>query len=738
MIDSTYAGEIDDRHWIRLALPGVNTERYRLRGARPDLLAEPLTTITETTPISMVSVLTMSGRDHEEYLLSGRSQQPDRIGRQELSRAASMEVFDHLLGADVERDVAALAAELEPRLLDRIGLTVVEVDLGPVGGTPAPTNRLVATTTEPLALDELGANHGFPPTLARLAERGCPHLARTRIARTTADTYCVEQQLATLDPARGALYGDEIGKLMTTTPADGLGDAYDVSELTSSRQRLADAGWSVRTLGEGWPACHGTMPVAADGTSRGDAIATLRAMIDDEYARLCGRTHDRDRLQDAYDRLGVTPTIQVEPDALASVLGVVPNYDHGEWFPENALGRAFPHVERVATLGEAAATDMATLSSGPTNPPALPSDDDLDAIDPWMPTPRPLVRAAVRGLWEHGETRLETDVPREVTFGRPTSASASEPVVVGTKETLWPGDLILAAHRGGTASGVTVITDSRASASWVCDVYRRPFRFGGGDGVKLYQSPTRYWISEDGAVLRPAETRVVWHLDPDGTVTATHAGQRLLRTQSRTATLAGPSALPVIRPGESGYVLEEPDGERRRLSRVEAIPAYDLLPVALPVVPQRPSYLDIATVFVIEDGRLVRYTPSYPDVRGPEQWWAWPALDRFLGHYTYRTRTATLPIASLAEWFRVYLHPVTVRDLPSQSDALALVRHLAYDGPGRDVELRTDGSVMRCDRKWRYPLVPDGAVLPWSVGETLPDDIARQFAEILTNHRTYV
>lgn len=742
-------GVVTDQQWIRLGLPGLGDDQLRLAEARSQVLAGPLAEILGSSPIDAIEVLTCDGEHQEEYLLSPAPPGDAPVEAGQLTAAAATQGFDALLEAGVEPAIAALGLELDARLPDLIGVSVVDVDLEPVGATPLGTTRMVATTSDPIALEGTEAAHSLATAIAECATEDTSHLARTRVARTDEGSYLLEQQFAVVDGRNQALYPEERGDILTTslTPALGTDERAGIS---TSRQILAERNWRARSLTEGPPVAHGTMPAAADGTPPADVRRTIRALLDDDYARLVGRQHKPGRLRAAYETLGVTPTIQL-PDSAASLgaaLGLVPQYHCGRWHAVDK--RASPSIDSQVVVSEPAGlpADLQSMGTPPANgydePLSTPSAAALAAAEPWGPVSESLQRSAIRGLYEHGDTLLQNP-PREAMCLRQSPAGVREPVVVSTTETLTRGDLVLAANRQRSAGGLTVITTSRTEADRICEALAQPF-WAKRDGIGLYRTSLRYWMIHDrdrdwpGIVCRRLGTDLRWVLTTAGQVAARYDGSRIATAAPGAASMPAVSDLPIIWHTNDGLVLDWPGGDADSIGSLQQLPAYDLRPVSAPVVPTRPSYLDQVTVFVATDsGRLERYLPPRPAYLPGGDWPDKPAFETFLSKYTYRTDRDPLPIKGLISRFREWLHPQTVWPVPSLQEARRTLNEIVYNGLDVEVDVVHSGDGPHYDRQWRYPMEPAGRVLPLSTGSSpLSDSIARQLAAIRRQYETHV
>ncbi|MFC7058787.1 hypothetical protein [Halovenus salina] len=711
--DAVTDGVVREQQWVRIIFPGVTDAQVQFETPKGGLLSRAVTEVLDETPLRMVEQLTYPGWDQHEYLFSSRPRRNIGFGKDALSTDDTADCFETLRDAGVEHTIAMLAAELDARLTDRIGCDVVEVDLTPVGTIPTRTCRLVGTTTNEIAFDQSGTESAFATHIHSLTKQQTPHLARTRVAKTTADTYLVEQQLARFERAQQVLYGDDVAALLE--PVDGdLGSVYEPDALTSNYRRLGEMDWQARTLGEGLCRSHGAMVAHNDIGPGTDVETTMRAVTVDEYARLCGRDHDFERLRAVYEQLGVTPTVQLARESLTSVLGLVPNYGGGRWLSGDPVARARPQLTLVTTVSDASGTDREALGRGLSTKFGTSISAEIEAVDVWPRPSSDLLQAAIRGLREYGDTVTIDGAPSEAAFVRTTPDGLSEPVLVGTADTLVAGDLIVAAERGGGNQGVTVVTATEADAQQIFDIYRTPFQTAGDTHLALYPCSTQFWTFGNEVALRSAGETVDWWLTPDGTLTATLDGTELT---------TGPMTDPPADPGTPLLrVMKEPPHysvfhpERGLLATAPSVDrlAADLSqhPIPLPVVPSQLSYLNCVTVFVVNNGRLTRVTPDAPVATGDKTWLT-AALEWFLNTFTYQAPGAQLSADTVTPQFRQYIAPQTTGRFPSTADVDWSIKTLTDYEDGDKLPQRPEGRLpVLFDRDWRYPHVPGQETLP--------------------------
>ena len=725
----------DSHQWLRIIPPGITDPQVRFDEPIIGLLSEFIENAFGTLALAGIDCLSYPSRNHQSYLIRPRPNgkiDPVTAGKW-LSGQADL---SELTNKDIAPPVAGLAKRAEADLIGRIGLEVVTLDTTPLGKTPGITTRFVSPTASPKVSVEPDLSGSFSQYLTTLNQEGIPHFARTTIGPTAADIYAVEQQVGLFGTANRCLYAGDHAALLEDHEATRMAAESHLESLSSNLGVFADSPLDVRSPSQPPWATHRSVLTShrTDTTLTDAARKTVTSGL--EYKRLFGRLTDTAPLRDAYDRLGVSPTLEIPPALLPQFLGLVPNYGGGRWSTQTP-SRAAPVVTRLATVRDASGTDHETLapSRSESRPPAA-GHTAATSIGTTE-----LGETAIRRLTEYGddisgETQLQ--VPGEVVT-RETPTGHTEPVIIGPNRTLSAGDLIAAADNrcGDTETGLTVITDTEDIAYTICGLLREPFSEVSGSWTTLYMRSNRYWVGPKGGVAlikRNAEAH--WQINPDGQLRLLVDGEPAA-TGETTQTVRPTANDPTVFWG-----VDEPphysvfDAEKQLYetfqTRSELAERYR--PVDLPAIPSRPSYLGTTSVFYVDGTQLVGVEPT-SQIDSTDRQWHTEELALFLRRFSCETSAGRLAADTVERVFREYLYPQTPRRLPSAAEVKRSLRELQPtfepDIIAPKMDDRQDPDIRY--RAWRYPfgesVGPFESSDPTTAGQQLACRLADEFTD---------
>jgi len=658
---------LTDQDWVRVVFPGITDHQVRFDRPLGGLLSAAVENILSHSALfNAVEVVSFPGRHQQEYLLTGHLSPMGAEMRAHLgNRGPDQALVNNLHDDGVSWETAFVAAAAKEALIPRLGIEIVGLGTGRLGCAPVVTSRLASTTRDTVTLAADTPESPFAKYITRLGNTE-PQLSRTLIVATDAHEYAVEQQVAYFGLGSSLLYADDRAAVYTDWDKPDQGDAYAVSALTSNVAAVTDANWGVRGFENDQRPQYATVHTPPDGKS--DAwVRAARTVIEDghEYARLLGRGQPAPTLRDAYDELDLTPTIRLDAESLAGVLGLVPNYDGVDWNPYASFPpRGPPPVTPQTIVREASGTDHSLIDSD-RDP--LVDGVTADTVGAKLPAAaEPVARTAVRGLRaNHSTIHRTADTPSLGLFKRRCPDEERERVLVGTRETLSAGDVLLVLASTAAESGVTVAVDEEATARWVLDIARRPFIEQGDEWTALYSQSGWYWVLEEGRGLAvvPRDCSVQWQTRTDGLLRLCIDGEPVATGEVSSPPTDGDFPVYCVVPEGPGYSVYDDRREYWDTLGTVSDLADEYEPVPLPIHPDRLTYLTKVSVFETSAGVLSRVTPEVPTTT--EHTWRVPAsYQPFADQYFRRTPSHALDVDSVATQLQLYLHGHGVASVP--------------------------------------------------------------------------
>lgn len=694
-----------DQQWVRLIPPGVSDSSVRLSGPAANLLEPIVRDLLAHTAINgLVDILTYPGVVHQEYLLRIRPE-PDQS-----SRAIARSVMrDNDRGLISDDDVDPLPSALGPyiaaRLMGRMGVEIVQCDLSPLGVTPAPTTRLLSTTDGAVSLSIEPEQVPFAQYLQLLRRKGIPHVGRITIGANGADSYHVEQQLALLADWSRSLDLTDLAQLLTSEAGIDIADHYETPNLSSLIQLLEESDWELPATHQRLDGVEQALRVP-DSIERPAADAIKRLVTTElEYDWLRGELANSIPLRALYENLSVQPTLTIPAAQLPGLLGYAPNYtSRDERWTDNRRG--IPLLEQITVVRSATETDHTHPARQSVQETADGPNDATRHVPDHL---NDLAKLGWARLREHGDTLTPLEAPTAagIAYHRRPPDGAKHPVMVGTKSSLRPGDLVAVASAKRT-SHLTVVTDTKADARWVADTLREPFIQTEDDWTHLYPLVRHYWTRTGSLALIPhPDSAGGWWYSATGEVEL-RAGDEVVVSHQMDEPIGADKA--AVHWGhidtnmQPSYLVECPDGDFESFENPAAV-AKQYQPVCLYATPAACSYLHTTTIFYREDKRLRPYSPQLPtgeldvlDIASP--------LQSFVETYTCVQPDESLSWGAFSRAFQRYLYPQTSQRVPNKSTIKsAIEQNRAAVNPNYLPTFSVDGqSAALPGRDWQYSL----------------------------------
>jgi len=508
-----------------------------------------------------------------------------------------------------------------------IGVNIVDIDPRPLGRTSAFTERLLATTPtaltatatrDPSLAPLLAAAGDHPQALSVVADRGTD---ATELAVRRVD-FTPSVQITDRDT-------------LTDTLPSPMSAQLDSPDTLTNWELLSKHGWE-DTLIESLPTnptvVRQSYTTSATDTEPNRALAVAGSTA--EYAQLWTRSPS-DPLAADYQALDATGRLTATASTLPAFFPVETRlYETSCW-------------EQVEYRGP--------LQITPVTPVVVPPGMRLAEADPTVQASRrpavidditdPFAQTVVRWCLEHGETitAVESRSPA-VSFHRTTVEGKTTLVYLPVGESIHPGRLLAAvwdAYADPAVAGVTVFTQSLATAQEATTVLARPFKPPTGPVTTLYQQPRSLADAVGTAVCDVECAPETWEVTPTNELGCFVDGDCLIRGQVTDSleTLASQCRRVAATATEAN--IHHPDGTTTAIDR--EIARATLRPLSAPA---RPAHLamgrEAATVFV-QDGT------GFQDSRWPAADGAVRSPDRdgfmtaFRDTYTVSDPDATLP-----------------------------------------------------------------------------------------------
>lgn len=708
------AGEHIGDQWVRLVPPGITAREVRFDGAIGGHLSTFVDDALRARPaLGALEILTYPGAYHQEYLLRP-CKLPELPSGQAANWLSERRDLDLLLEKGVDPISAGLAKRAEAHLIGRIGVELVDLDLSPIGSQPGLTTRLVSQTADPVAISEGPSQSSFATYLDSLTRQQIPHLARTIIAPTESKSLLVEQQVATFDRHHRCVEDVDLATILVDESLPKLSEVYDPPALTSNVQLFVDSGWQQRYADRIHPSSSTPdleLAYGSDTVTARRAGKTVGSSL--EYDRLLGSLDGLAALRELYEELDVTATIEIDPTQLSTFLGYHPNYDRDLWSESPHPGRWRPKCTRLATLRTPTGCHLETTidRTGQSRQDTVQSLSvrDFEAV---AEPARELAHFAQKRLREYGDSITVAQNQRALpgvafTRTRPDRAD-SEPVIVGTKETLHSGTLIAGVsavqERGGS---LTVITETSDDAYWIASELHEPFVATTDTWTTVFPVPGRYWADSESVAVIPREiSDMRWQISPTGQ-TRLVIDDRVIKTgqgdlPSPRETDHAPWAQIDLQ--EDTYELYYPGGElAAEFDSVDELGAeYQSIP--LPAVPRYPTHLDAVTI-LRRDGDTLIQQPALRlehNVRNE----LGELLEAFLKTYTCPLEDQSLSSSEIISEFLRFLRPLIQTPLPIPSSIERQLEELKPSiEPGLSLTTShlTESPTIK-QRTWRYPI----------------------------------
>jgi len=495
---------------------------------------------------------------------------------------------------------------------------------------------------------------------------------------------------------------------------------------------FADSGWKRRYADRIHPSSSAPDLELAYGTDTATARCAGKTVGSSlEYDRLLSRYGGIAALRELYEELDVTATIEIDPTQLSTFLGYHPNYDRDLWSESPHPGRWRPKCTRLATLRTPTGCYLETTidRTGQSRQDTVQSlsVEDFEAVAEPV---RELAHFAQKRLREYGDTITVAQNQRALpgvafTRTRPDRAD-SEPVIVGTKETLHGGTLIAGVsavqERG---SSLTVVTETSDDAYWIASVLHEPFVATTDTWTTVFSVPDRYWTDGASVAVIPREiSDMRWQISPTGQMRLV-IDDRVIKT--------GQGDLPSPRktdympwaqmdPWEDTYELYYPGGElAAEFDSVDELKT-DWQSIPLPAVPRCPTCLDAVTILRRDEDTLIQQPALRLEHNVRNE--LGRLLEAFLKTYTCPLEDHSLSSNEIISEFLRFLRPLVRTPLPTTSSIERQLEELKSSiepGPSLTTNHLAESPTIK-QRTWRYPIAQQ------PVSAEITDDIAHDLA----------
>ena len=730
-VRETFVSAHDTHQWLHIVPPGVSDPDVQFDGPLTRILSAFIKSACDPPALAGVDILTYPGGYHRSYLL-----RPLPLafvdGSMVAKRLSERADLSELVENGVDPAMAGFAKRAERELVNRIGLEVVNIDTTPLGKTPGTTLRFVSPTEAPDVSWDRNQSGSFNEYLSVLQRKQIPHFGRTIIGRTEANTFAVEQQVGLFGQDNHCLYTGDFARILRGSEASDLASNFHLSTLRSNLEVLAETSVRIRLGTPATPTAEKSLHGGVfEYDRRADAaVGDAASMIltsGSEYDRLFGRLTDPSGLREAYETLGVSPTLEIPPRLLPQFLGLVPNYGGTTW-KYQAPGRRIPLFTERMVIRSASGTDnISPAVSASTSQ----SSTSIATTD--------FAATVIQRLQEYGDTvsnRTHPSVPVE-SYTRETPSGETEPLIIGTGRTLSKGPLVAAADGVSEhpETGLTVVTDSKEAARSICKLLREPFDDVDRWWTTLYRLPDRHWVNANTVGLLSRGAEYTWQIDPTGKIRLC-VDDEVVASGSPTEDITVVSNTPAVFWG-----LKEPphysvfDSDKQlyetAATPLEILKDYQL--IQLPAVPSQPSYLSSVSVFYIANNRLVAFDPAAKPApityrNTPE------TVAQFIDTFSCEMSETILSGSTVIAEIREYLHALSSTPLPSESTIrYALWKFKSQLNPSLDLaETNTSVDPNLWNHTWRYPFGESTEYFDHKVtsrGQELADRLADAYPE---------
>lgn len=406
--------------YLSVEMPGREQKQCRLQTEHIEPLIETITGALATAGTNRVRFRTLAGDNQQLWLL-----------RSEGTSSA------HTLRETI-------ATQTQAAFTPQFGIRSAFVDLRPIGTAPLVRARLLNHSAMSAPFRRAHDQRAFLTILSRLIKQDIPHIIDVDVRRNGSE-YQISLGVAAIEPKQQILsHQDRMQLINGHHPAlTVLNQAFpEPGFLTNFSLPIeTDTGWHHR---EKQAASEADIPAGLaleHPVKRDDQQAQLAYKLTDpayEFQELFADRLTNETLQSAYDRVDVTPWIDISAQHLPAVLGIAPiYYSRSLW--ETTPRRPGPRVRPLETYR----TALGTTQPASANPsiPNLPSAVKT-AIAEHEANDEPVARTAAKWFHTQGDTLTAQTKPPYAVFVRQTQGGTTHPVVVASQDTIAAGTLI--------------------------------------------------------------------------------------------------------------------------------------------------------------------------------------------------------------------------------------------------------------------------------------------------------
>lgn len=653
-----------DSRYISLLLPGVDDQQAKLQRSLIKPLSCTIESALATPSIDHLEFLTFPGENKQEYLLRKVDQ-------------------------DVDNGISQLTTCAQNHFAPQVGLDVVSLDFRPLGTTPVPTCRLLVSKNvgpfEP-------TNHVLFDMLSRLMATHEPYVCSLVIGNDT-NGYLLSVRLAVFGQTTRTVTHDDRAELIQTTSIADLSQDVEGTACLSNFELPTKHGWKAH---EDIQTSAGIARLELEHAAvRNDAEATLAYDLTAppiEYETLLKDQVVYPTINNAYQRLGVKPWLELQQDDLTSIVGIAPiYYSTSPWTMSPNRSPPKIRVRRAIRPAHGTETNAPTIPTPPASQTALPK-----AVSEILPTKADaLTNTAANWFYYLGDQLTAPDENTTAAFRRHTPTGKTSPVVIGGADDYSKGSLITAASTAVLQSeSLTVVTPSRGDAQWAAKTLCQPFELNSQQYPRLYEDPQRVWTADGVRVVPRKYAPLSWRVSPTGQILLVTPKATLARIEPNSSSVQ--TRLPRCRIYDDRVDIIDSAADTVLNSHSDIkTAAKEVRACSAPGVPSRRMLLKNTTVLYRDGSQLhpIKLSAPWDDIKTSRR--KEKAVETFLETYTVRSQSAIIPVSKFQTAFVEWARNLSDEPLPRRSEITRILRRL---GPS----VVQDGTPY-LQRRWIFP-----------------------------------